>query len=215
VISINGIHADSSQDIGMVCRSRFDPNKESCQNFNDQCQGTCNSFSRFGGEQDCLANPLLGGCACTSILTNWTDLNETFVSGDIVSAELVGVPGSEPEINTGNDRKSVEFSQFLLTTGVGQSPDPKVVSLSTPFPNPSSDGVSLRFGLPSSKAVRVQVFAIDGRLVATLADGIYSAGWHTLSWRSDVRGARMANGVYYAKLTTAGISETRKFMLLR
>ena len=68
------------------------------------------------------------------------------------------------------------------------------------WPNPLRDQVALRMTLPQPAAVRLRIFDMGGRLVATLADGVLAAGAHVLPWRSDALGS----GRYHAVLDVLG-----------
>lgn len=63
-------------------------------------------------------------------------------------------------------------------------------------PNPFNPSTTLRFELPRSGQVRLEVYTVLGQLMATLIDGAYASGVHTL--RFDARG--YAAGVYLVRL---------------
>lgn len=88
------------------------------------------------------------------------------------------------------------------------------VLLAPPFPNPSRGEVALRFALSERARVRLAVFDVAGRQVATLADGPFEAGWHALSWRAGGR-AGAPSGVYFARLETGGGTRTARIVLHR
>jgi flagellar hook assembly protein FlgD len=56
----------------------------------------------------------------------------------------------------------------------------------------SPDGL-IEFSLENSSHVRVDVYDVGGRMVATLADGVVAAGVHHFRW--DGRG--FPSGIYY------------------
>jgi hypothetical protein len=96
----------------------------------------------------------------------------------------------------------------------GQAPGP-AFRLTSGTPNPIRDAASLRYAIPVASHVRLAVYAVDGRLVTTLVDGIEPAGWHSVSWdRRTSRGARVAAGVYVAKLESLHRIGTHKLALL-
>jgi hypothetical protein len=88
---------------------------------------------------------------------------------------------------------------------------PPTVELQAPRPNPARGRTSLAFALPKPAAVNLAVYDVSGRRVATLADGAHPAGRHQVAFD----GTRMAAGVYWARLTTPGITRTQKIVLVR
>ncbi|MEE8571738.1 MAG: FlgD immunoglobulin-like domain containing protein [Gemmatimonadota bacterium] len=75
----------------------------------------------------------------------------------------------------------------------------------------------LSFDVPSPGGlVRLDVFHISGRLVATLADGHEEPGEKRVVWNgTNAAGKRVASGVYYCRLTAPGCERTVKMTLLK
>ncbi len=94
---------------------------------------------------------------------------------------------------------------------------PTRFALASPRPNPFASETSLRFDVPAGGgAASVVVYDVNGRKVATLAEGERAAGRHTLTWDGrDTRGERVAAGVYFVRLESSAVSETRKITRLR
>ena len=83
-------------------------------------------------------------------------------------------------------------------------------------PNPSSDAVRIAFSLARPTAVDLRVFSVDGREVARLARGVWSAGSHEMAWSGrDSRGTSAASGVYFVRFATEDGVETRRAVLFR
>lgn len=89
---------------------------------------------------------------------------------------------------------------------------PAGLDLSVLGANPASGPRRLSFSLPSAQHVRVGIYDVSGRCVATLADGTYSAGVHTVTW--DMQGARPAAGLYFARLQAGERTVGRRVILL-
>ena len=82
-------------------------------------------------------------------------------------------------------------------------------------PNPTGDGGTLRFRLPSARRVELALFDLAGRRVAQLADGVLEAGEHAIRWtRTDDRGRRVAAGIYRARLRSLGVERTLSVVLV-
>ncbi|MEM1042231.1 MAG: T9SS type A sorting domain-containing protein [Bacteroidota bacterium] len=78
-------------------------------------------------------------------------------------------------------------------------------------PNPFAARTALAFTLDRAADVRLDVFDLLGRRVATLAEGPHAAGTHTATF--DARA--LPAGVYLARLSADGQTATRKLTLLR
>jgi hypothetical protein len=88
---------------------------------------------------------------------------------------------------------------------------PSTVALLPVAPNPVVGVANLRYELPEATAVRLQVFDLLGRRVATLADGEKPAGRHEVSWRS----AGLASGTYFVRLQAGSTAQTQMLRLVR
>ena len=73
------------------------------------------------------------------------------------------------------------------------------------------------FGLAESGKVRLQVFDAQGRLSATLLDGVFlSAGEHEAIWDGRTEaGERAASGVYLYRLEVEDTCKARRMILLK
>ena len=58
----------------------------------------------------------------------------------------------------------------------------------------------LRYRVSDAGAVRLKVYDVAGRLVATLVDGHRGAGEHEVSWDGHSASGRVASGMYFARL---------------
>jgi hypothetical protein len=68
-------------------------------------------------------------------------------------------------------------------------------------PNPFRSGTQLAYQLPREGMVRATVHDVQGRLIATLAQGTYAAGAHTLQWDgADAQGHRVRDGLYLVRI---------------
>jgi hypothetical protein len=88
---------------------------------------------------------------------------------------------------------------------------PSELSLSQNYPNPFNATTTINYALPVAGNVRLQVYDIMGRAVATLENGIVPAGYHKGTWNAQ----GMPSGLYFVRLSTNQFSETRKMMLLK
>jgi hypothetical protein len=93
------------------------------------------------------------------------------------------------------------------TVDVAAAALPTETRLLAPSPNPMRGGGTVRLDLARAGRVRVEVFDLSGRRVATLADGEFPAGTHALRWdarRDDGRAA--GAGLYFVRMSGPGLT---------
>jgi hypothetical protein len=153
---------------------------------------------------------------------------DTLVSGALDSTWVWGVPDvDEPDCrikvvcldaasNGASDQSDADF-EIVSVAGLPGVPDtPAEAVLFQNRPSPFKAATDIEFGVPRSAEVTLRVYAVDGRLVATLADGTFPSGYHVVTWRgADDAGNRVADGVYFYRLRTPDKTLTRKMLMLR
>jgi len=93
---------------------------------------------------------------------------------------------------------------------------PEKVTLAPNYPNPFNPSTTMRFGLPNSGYVRLEIFDVLGRRIKTLTDGCFEPGYHSLIWDGKTdKGDDVGSGVYYSRLSVDGNRATRKILLVR
>ncbi|NOZ56553.1 MAG: hypothetical protein GXO73_07165, partial [Calditrichaeota bacterium] len=96
-----------------------------------------------------------------------------------------------------------------------QAPVPEQLRLEI-RPNPSHGRAELTFRLTRRARVSVSIYDVRGRRVATLVDGVLTAGAHRVSWRGwDQAGAPLPSGVYLASLRVGPARTVSRLVLLR
>ncbi len=102
----------------------------------------------------------------------------------------------------------------LMGNGEGMNANemPVVVSLSPAYPNPFNAQTQVTLTLSNGSGLSVSLFNVQGRRVATIANGEYAAGSHTFS----VDARDLASGTYllHAK-TGAGETAVQKLVLMK
>lgn len=82
-------------------------------------------------------------------------------------------------------------------------------------PNPARGGAALRFTLAHGGPVRLAIHDVAGRLVRVLEDGVRPAGTFGVAWDGrDDAGARVAPGLYLARLSGDGAPSTARVIVL-
>jgi len=127
-----------------------------------------------------------------------------------------GVKTVEVEIQGPGEIRSATDSIVLSGSVVG-IPDPRVGGapvLHPARPNPFRSATTVTFDLTRPGAVRLSVYDVSGRRVATLLNEVREAGSHNVPWsgRGD-SGNSLPAGLYFVRLDAAGMTRTTKLLL--
>lgn len=119
--------------------------------------------------------------------------------------------------SNGSFSSAGEARSVVLTRATSTSVDdvetglPTEVALDQNYPNPFNPTTQIQFALPQEGQVSIQVYDMTGRMVATLVDGNFAAGRHTVQF--DARD--LSSGMYIYRLTAQGLSITNKMTLVK
>jgi len=99
------------------------------------------------------------------------------------------------------------------TSGVAS---PLEYAMAQNAPNPFNEGTQIAFELPERSRVRLTVYDIAGREIASLANEDREPGFHVVSWSGRGNGGSAARGgVYFVRIVAESLSGTRRFSSLR
>ena len=121
-----------------------------------------------------------------------------------------------PESNTFVTARP-DFDQISVAlSGAVSDGLPATFALEQNYPNPFNPTTNVAFALPVASQVELSVFNVLGQKVATVVNGEYPAGNHTVTWDgTNSDGGSVSSGVYFYRIQAEGFSETRKMMLLK
>jgi hypothetical protein len=98
---------------------------------------------------------------------------------------------------------------------VGVPADPRSAFTFSQAPNPTREGGTLRFRLPSAQHVELSLYDLAGRRIARLVNGRLEGGEHRVAWaRTDDHGHRVAAGVYLARIKAGSVERTLNLVLM-
>ncbi|MBN2009554.1 discoidin domain-containing protein [candidate division KSB1 bacterium] len=89
--------------------------------------------------------------------------------------------------------------------------NPKMLSLAQNYPNPFNPTTQIRYTIPHTGQVRLEVFDVTGKLVTTLVNGVKPAGISIVNFDAN----HMASGMYVYKLSFGSEILTKSMVLVR
>jgi len=98
-----------------------------------------------------------------------------------------------------------------LSVGPSSNEVPAQFSLSQNYPNPFNPSTTIKFELPNTSHVSLNVYDILGREVSVLVNERKAPG----SYEVKFDGSNLASGVYFYRLQTESFVDTKKLLLLR
>ncbi|OAN64105.1 hypothetical protein A8B79_14010 [Balneola sp. EhC07] len=143
------------------------------------------------------------------------DLTQEEVSLSI--SETNAKPSSEPKkLRTKSSTVKPIWKVVINTTGIATNTEDEVglpdkFSLSQNYPNPFNPSTTINYDLPKASVVKLTVFDILGRKVATLANERKEAGYHQVVF--DARA--LASGVYLYRLEAGNNIFIKKLTLIK
>lgn len=93
---------------------------------------------------------------------------------------------------------------------------PKSIRLFQNYPNPFNEQTMIRFQLPRTASVKIEIYNVLGQKIRTLLFEQKTAGVHTIKWDGkDDWGRSIGSGVYFISLEVEQFRQVNKLVLLR
>lgn len=92
---------------------------------------------------------------------------------------------------------------------------PDETALQAVYPNPARGNVSIDYQLKSARDVRIHVYDVLGRQVATLVANRRPAGHHTVQWDTQSGSTAVASGTYIVRMKTESTSVSQRVAIVR
>ncbi len=149
--------------------------------FNDNSQGLITAYKWFFGDGDSsnVQNPIHD----YSITGSW---DVTLIVTDDIKSDTLTKVGY---ILSGT--VSVESEQLI----------PEKFQVHPCYPNPFNSTTNIRFDLPESGLVKINIYNINGKLISTLNNSIMSAGYKQITWNTqNYSGSNLSSGIYIIKI---------------
>ncbi len=90
---------------------------------------------------------------------------------------------------------------------------PEITSMRNAYPNPFKGITNIEVGLKAGETGTVTIYNVSGQVVRSYTVG---EGYHNLNWNGrDAQGQKCGSGIYFYRLTTPSLNQTRKLVLAK
>lgn len=137
----------------------------------------------------------------------------SFSNPNLTGFESVSFRGAFGTANWSQGWSQFDPKNYVLPVSVSNisSAVPEEFTLLQNYPNPFNPSTKIRFETPGNSAIRLVVYDISGKNVATLFEGKLNAGTYEYEWNA----AEFPSGVYFCKLATSAQSKLIKMSLIK
>ncbi len=143
---------------------------------------------------------------------SWADLGkykfEKGNSGYVRLGDSGGIKGQELTFD------AVKWSYVdSIETGIVENKidNPKEFSLEQNYPNPFNPVTYIRYTVPKSSYVKLEIYDLLGKSISVLVDKYEQAGMYEVQFNGD----NLSSGVYIYRLTENGLKANKKLVLLK
>lgn len=156
---------------------------------------------------------------------NWTTIvNQNNGRGGVeqynvsANARYLRIYGTQRGTQWGFSLYEIEVYNITTPTAVNEKENqlPFDFSLSNNYPNPFNPSTTIKYAVPKSGNVKIEIFNSLGQLVKTLTDTYHNAGQYTEVWNGDdASGSLVASGVYFYRMSAEGFTLVKKMVLMK
>jgi photosystem II stability/assembly factor-like uncharacterized protein len=103
--------------------------------------------------------------------------------------------------------------EFEKVTGITKeiSGIPETFALLQNYPNPFNPTTAIRYALPSTANVKLAVYDLLGREIATLVNEEQSEGWKEVEWNASA----FSSGIYFYRLVAGSFVDVKKMLVVK
>jgi endo-1,4-beta-D-glucanase Y len=84
--------------------------------------------------------------------------------------------------------------------------------LSQNYPNPFNPSTKISYQVPSDGLVKLNVYDITGKLIASLVNEFQKSGYYNIEFNSSFQ---LPSGIYFYRMTSSNFIETKKMLLIK
>jgi len=138
------------------------------------------------------------------------------LKGDSLYLSANNIAGLDTITVTAVDDSNAVFSdtfvvEVLDVTGLEDLTTPEKFSLHQNYPNPFNPSTTIKFTIPKSETVNLQIYNTLGQMVRNLVEDKLQAGSHEFEFNAN----HLPSGVYFYKVQAGNYVDVKKMILLK
>jgi hypothetical protein len=145
----------------------------------------------------------------TNYGANWIDVNLGLTNKNVFALTI-----SRTNILAGTYEGGIwkrPLSEVTAIKGLYRAGAVKEFSLKQNYPNPFNPETKIKYSLPIQSFVTLKIYNAMGEEIATLVNEEKAAGSYDINFNA----SRLASGIYFYKLQSGSLIETRKLCVLK
>jgi|GEM_PF-6590428 len=167
-------------------------------------------FQYFEVFKDTVSNFIINDVKPIATVTSNQFIDSKIIAGKVYYYRIASVDFS-------GNLSDLSASASVAVTGVEKDNIiPGNYALIQNYPNPFNPSTSIEFDLPKAETVKLRVFDILGREVATLVNSYEEAGSHKVEWEGkDNSGNGLSSGIYFYTIEAGSFKAVKKMIYLK
>lgn len=171
---------------------------------------TGNYVQSVSPDQGRTTLPILVKSAVYPLTLEWDTHQENAIQYWVNVNDNIHALSGKGSLVIENQRATEIVIEAVASSSVLSS-KPTEYSLGQNYPNPFNPSTTIFYTLPESKHVKIVVYDVLGREIATLVEGTQNSGFKSVNFDA----SHLPSGVYFYKLTAGKFTQVRKMLLAK
>ena len=220
-------HHLSDAEVGTMFSMLNDGNYPDDNPVNDEPTATL--VARFDAAESPDGVDLVWSSSAVDVIRSWNIYRGSTEDGEFARLNAADIPmGGGGEFRFTDDSGVAGAAWYRLTAVMNDGTEQvmqtlrysatgvtRALQFRIAGTNPFRDGTTLQYALPDRLPVRIEVFTVSGRRVATLVDGTEEAGVHTVRFDLRTGDRSLGAGLYLVHLRAGDQTRTLRVIALQ
>jgi PKD repeat protein len=130
---------------------------------------------------------------------------------DDVYIDAITFRGTASVLSSGVTIAKQDRSDGFVPVEMNSAPEIDITGLMQNYPNPFNPSTTISFNLETASHVKLEVFNVEGRRVATLVNGKRGEGIHHVKFDA----SKLSSGIYIYRFMAGDVTQSKKMLLIK